>query len=476
MRTQCTTDRLTFQPLGRREVVGAFDGGTITSDAGGLLLREVEGRTGIIRQFAACFLDHRDPELIEHRVEELVGQRVYALALGYEDLNDHDRLRLDPLLATLVGKQDPTGQDRRRERDRGKPLAGKSRLNRLELSPVGADEQSRYKKIPADTRRIERLFVEFFLQAHPQAPQRIVLDLDATDDAVHGDQLGRFFHGYYPEYCYLPLYIFCGHELLGGWLRPSDIDASAGALKRVTAIVQRLREVWPQVKIVLRGDSGFCREPLMRWCEEKGVDYLFGLAKNARLLAELKSELALAEAQYRSTGQAARVFKDFCYQTLDSWSCPRRVVGKAEHLPKGPNPRFVVSSLSAEQFDAQTLYEVEYCGRGDMENRIKEQQLCLFADRTSAATMRANQLRLWFSAVGYTLLQALRRLGLPETVMAEAQCDTIRLKLLKIGAQIRVTVRKIWVAFAEGCPYETIFRQVYQNLLATRPLWIPSRC
>jgi len=255
MTTQCTTDRLTFQPLGRREVVGAFDGGTITSDAGGLLLREVERRTGIIRQFAACFLDHRDPELIEHRVEELVGQRVYALALGYEDLNDHDRLRLDPLLATLVGKEDPTGQDRRRERDRGKPLAGKSTLNRLELSPVGADEQSRYKKIPADTKRIERLFVEFFLQAHPQPPERIVLDLDATDDPVHGEQLGRFFHGYYREYCYLPLYIFCGHELLGGWLRPSDIDASAGALKRVAAIVQRLREVWPQVKIVLRCDD-----------------------------------------------------------------------------------------------------------------------------------------------------------------------------------------------------------------------------
>jgi len=476
MTTQCTTDRLRFQPLGRREVLGAFDGGTITSDAGGLLLREVERRTGIIRQFAACFLDHRDPELIEHRVEELVGQRVYALALGYEDLNDHDRLRLDPLLATLVGKEDPTGQDRRRKRDRGKPLAGKSTLNRLELSPVGADQQSRYKKIPADTRRIERLFVEFFLQAHPQPPERIVLDLDATDDPVHGDQLGRFFHGYYQEYCYLPLYIFCGHELLGGWLRPSDIDASAGALKRVRAIVQRLREVWPQVEIVLRGDSGFCREPLMRWCEENGVDYLFGLAKNPRLLAEVQAELALAEAQYKSTGQAARLFKDFCYQTLESWSCSRRVVGKAEHLAKGPNPRFVVTSLSAEQFDAQTLYEVEYCARGDMENRIKEQQLCLFADRTSAATMRANQLRLWFSAVAYTLMQALRRLGLPKTPMAEAQCDTIRLKLLKIGAQIRVTVRKIWVAFAEGCPYEAIFRQVHQNLLATRPLWIPCRC
>lgn len=476
MTTECTTDRLTFQPLGRREVVGAFDGGTITSDAGGLLLREVEERTGIIRQFAACFVDHRDAELIEHTVEELVAQRVYGLALGYEDLNDHDRLRLDPLLATLVGKADPTGEDRRRKRDRGKALAGKSTLNRLELTRVAADASSRYKKIPADTKHMERLFVEFFIQAHRQPPERIVLDLDATDDPVHGEQLGRFFHGYYQEYCYLPLYIFCGDELLGAWLRPSDIDGSAGALKKVMAIVQRLREVWPQVKIVLRGDSGFCREPLMRWCEENGVDYVFGLAKNKRLVAELQAELILAKQQYEATGHAARVFKDFSYQTLDSWSQTRRVVGKAEHLDKGPNPRFVVASLSAEQFDAKTLYEVEYCGRGEMENRIKEQQRFLFADRTSAATMRANQLRLWFSSVAYTLMQALRRLGLHDTPMAQAQCDTIRLKLLKIGAQIRVTVRKIWVALAEGCPYEAMFRQVYQNLLATRPTWIPCRC
>jgi len=474
--TECNTERMAFQPLGRREVVGAFDGGTITSDAGGLLLREVEQRTGIIRQFAACFIDHRDAELIEHTVEELVAQRVYGLALGYEDLNDHDRLRLDPLLATLVGKADPTGQDRRRERDRGKPLAGKSTLNRLELTPVGADDASRYKKIPADTKRIERLFVEFFIQAQPRPPERIVLDLDATDDPVHGNQLGRFFHGYYQEYCYLPLYIFCGDELLGAWLRPSDIDGSAGALKKVAAIVRRLREVWPGVQIVLRGDSGFCREPLMRWCEENGVDFLFGLAKNSRLVAELQAELTWAEQQHKATGQAARMFRDFTYQTRDSWSRARRVVGKAEHLDKGANPRFVVTSLSAEQFDARTLYETEYCARGEMENRIKEQQRFLFADRTSASTMRANQLRLWFSSVAYTLLQALRRLGLQDTPLAQAQCDTIRLRLLKIGAQIRVTVRKIWVAFAEGCPYEAMFRQVYQNVLATRPTWMPCRC
>jgi hypothetical protein len=376
-----------------------------------------------------------------------------------------------------VGKKDPTGQDRAKERDRGKALAGKSTLNRLELTPVGADETSRYKKITADTKRMEALFVEFFLQAHPQPPERIVLDFDATDDPVHGDQLGRFFHGYYREYCFLPLYVFCGDELLGAWLRPADIDASAGSVKKLAAIVRRIREVWPKVKIVVRGDSGFCREPLMRWCEEQeGVQYVFGLAKNSRLEAELQGELAEAKQQYEATGHAARVFKDFVYQTRDSWSQSRRVVGKAEYLEKGANPRFVVSSLLAEEFEAKMLYEQEYCGRGEMENRIKEQQRFLFADRTSASTMRANQLRLWFSSVAYMLMQALRRMGLKETPMAEAQCDTIRLKLLKIGAQIRVTVRKVWVALAEGCPHEGVFRQVYQNLLATRPTWVPARC
>ena len=476
MSTECNTDRLCFQPLGRREVVGAFDGGTISSDAGGLLLREVEQRTGILRQFATCFRDHRDPDLIEHTVAELVAQRVYGLALGYEDLNDHDRLRQDPLLAALVGKEDPTGESRVRERDRNKPLAGKSTLNRLELTPVRADAGSRYKKITADMKAAEGLFVEFFLQAHPRPPQRIVLDFDATDDPVHGAQLGRFFHGYYREYCFLPLYLFCGDELLGAWLRPADIDASAGAVKKLAAIVARLRQVWPEVQIVVRGDSGFCRESLMRWCEENGVDFVLGLAKNRRLERELQGELAQARQQYEASGHAARVFKDFSYQTLDSWSRARRVVGKAEHLAKGPNPRFVVTSLSSDSHDARTLYEVEYCGRGEMENRIKEQQRFLFADRTSASSMRANQLRLWFSSVAYVLLQGLRRLGLRQTPLAEAQCDTIRLKLLKIGAQIRVTVRKVWVSLAEGCPYEGVFRQVFQNLLGTRPTWIPARC
>lgn len=462
--TECNQTTFAFHPLRSRDVVARFDGGTITSDAGGLLLREVEQRTGILRQFAACFTDHRDPDLIEHPVEELVAQRVYALALGYEDLNDHDDLRSDPLLAVLVGKADPTGRQRARRRDVGKALAGKSTLNRLELTPADATAAHRYKKIVIDKRQVPRFFVDVFLQAHPTAPKRIVLDLDATDDLLHGHQQGRFFHGYYGNYCYLPLYIFCGEFLLSARLRPSNLDGSAGSTKEVARIVEQIRAVWPEVRIVLRGDSGFGREKLMAWGEANGVDYVFGLAQNQRLNAILAPELAEAKARYEQTRQAGRVFKDFTYQTLDSWSRPRRVVGKAEHLAQGANPRFVVTSLSSAELDARTLYEEEYCARGEMENRIKEQQLYLFADRTSAATLRANQQRLWFSSVAYLLLQALRRWGLSHTPLARAQCHTIREKLLKIGARIRVTVRKVWVALAEGCPYRTLFAQVHENL------------
>jgi len=469
MMTECTQTSFAFHDLGRRKVVARFDGGKITSDAGGLLLRETERLTGIIRQFAAGFTDHRDPDLIEHPVEDLIAQRIYGLALGYEDLNDHDDLRHDPLLAVLVGKRDPLGQQRARQRDRGKALAGKSTLNRLELTPARADARSRYKKITTDRRAIQTLFTELFLQAHEQPPRRIVLDLDATDDQIHGHQAGRFFHGYYKNYCYLPLYIFCGEHLLCARLRPSNIDASAGSVKELERIVAQVREKWPDVQIVIRGDSGFCREHIMRWCEEHDVDYVLGLAKNDRLIAELADELEQAKKQFDASGQAARVFKDFTYQTRESWSRGRRVIGKAEHLAKGSNPRFVVTSLPAEQIAAQPLYEKEYCARGDMENRIKEQQLYLFADRTSAATMRANELRLWFSSVAYTLLAALRRLGLKGTELAKAQCGTIRLKLLKIGAQIRVTVRKVWISLAESCPYRRVFQEVFARLIGRRP-------
>jgi Transposase DDE domain group 1 len=461
---------LNFPILGSRQVVAAFDGGDISSDGGSLLLRKTEELTGIIRQFANCFTDHRNPDLIEHSLEDLVAQRVYGLALGYEDLNDHDELRHDPLLATVVGKKDPTGQSRVRKRDKGKALAGKSTLNRLELTPVGADEDSRYKKIICNMRAVEDLFIALFLQARPTPPDRIVLDLDATDDPIHGHQLGRFFHGYYKDYCFLPLYIFCGDHLLCARLRPSDIDASAGSLKQIQRIVARIRQSWPHVKIVIRGDSGFCRDPIMTWCEASGVDYIFGLAKNSRLLDMIIPQSEQARAEYEQAKQPARVFAELRYETRDSWSCTRRVVAKAEHLDKGANPRFVVTSLDLQQYPAKDLYEKEYCERGEMENRIKEQQRHLFADRTSAATMRANQIRLFFSSIAYTLLEALRRLGLAGTSMAQAQCQTIRLRLLKIGALVQVTVRKVWVRLASSCPSADVFREAFRNLDKLRPV------
>jgi hypothetical protein len=465
METECTPTQLEFHALGRREIVGKFDGGNITSDAGGLLLRETEKRTGIISGFAGCFQDLRDPELIEHTVTQLVAQRVYGLALGYEDLNDHDELRRDPLFAVLVGKEDPEGETRVRSQDRGKAAAGKSTLNRLELTPANPTvAELRYKKIIMKPEEIDRLFVDVFLNAHSEAPKEIVIDVDATDDPLHGNQEGRFFHGYYMDYCYLPLYIFCGQFLLGARLRPSNIDASEGTVEELERIVTQIRAAWPEVKIIVRGDSGFCRDNIMSWCDAREVDYVFGLAKNERLKAIIAEELKGAQQQYEETKQASRVFKDFRYQTRESWTRDRRVVAKAEHLDKGSNPRFIVTSLAMGKIDAQTLYERLYCERGDMENRIKEQQLWLFADRTSAGKMRANQIRLYFSSVAYMLMQALRRLGLKGTQMATAQCNTIRLKLLKVGAQVKITVRKIWVSLAGGYPYADLFYQVLRNI------------
>jgi len=463
LRTQCNQEFFEFHPLGGREVRGQFGGGAITSDAGGLLLREVEKRTGIIAQFAACFTDHRDPERIEHTVKELVAQRVYGLALGYEDLNDHDQLRHDPLLAMLAEKPDPSGEIRTRERDQGKALAGKSTLNRLELTGEVVSEKERYKKTALEEAAVDRTLVAVFLQAHREPPKEIILDLDATDDPVHGNQEGRFFHGYYGHYCYLPLYIFCGDFLLGARLRPSNIDASAGSREELERIVTQIRQAWPEVKITIRGDSGFCREELMSWCEANRVDYVLGLAKNERLKAEIAPELEQAAAAYAATGQAVRVFKEFTYQTRESWSRVRRVIAKAEHLEKGSNPRFVVTSLSPQAWEVRALYEQLYCARGEMENRIKE-QFSLFADRTSTAFLRSNQTRLYFSSVAYLLMEALRRLGLKETDLARAQCSTIRLKLLKIGALIRVTVRKIWVSMAGGYPYAELWARIWSRL------------
>jgi Transposase DDE domain group 1 len=462
--TECIPTLFGFQDLGSREVIAAFDGGKVSSDAGGLLLREVEDKFRFLEQFARCFTDYRDADLVEHTLLDLIKQRIFGICLGYEDLNDHDQLRLDPLLAVMVGKTDPTGDGRVRLRDQGKALAGKSTLNRLELTAVGDDEDSRYKKIVAHMRQIENYLVDVFAQQQRTPPKRIVLDLDATDDPIHGHQLGKFFHGYYDCECYMPLYIFCGDHPLCATLRPSDIDAAAGSLVFIERIVTRLREKFPGLEIVLRGDSGFCRDYLMTWCENNGVDFLFGLAKNKRLLRILGQEMHEAQQQFEQTQKAARVFKDFEYRTRKSWHRARRVVGKAEHLAKGANPRFVVTSLPPEAFDAKTLYEQEYCARGDMENRIKEQQLMMFADRTSCETMRANQVRLYMSTVAYIVMRALREFGLQGTEMAQAQCSTIRVKLLKLGAVIRVTVRRVVVSLSEAFALRDVFMKVWQNL------------
>jgi hypothetical protein len=454
MPTQCSRDLFGYEVVEGRQVVAAFDGGDTTSDAGGLLLGATDRAIGLVGRFAACFNDGRAQAQVEHTLAAMVAQRVFGIALGYEDLIDHDQLRHDPVLATLAGKLTARRAD-------CAPLAGKSTLNRLEHAPL---RPGRYHKIGHDAAAIEGLFVDLFLEAHNTPPGEIILDLDATDDPLHGHQEGRFFHGYYDGYCYLPLYVFCGRNLLAAKLRRSNIDASAGAVAESARIVSQIRACWPRVRILLRADSGFAREELMAWCEANGVDYVFGLARNERLVGAIASALALAEDESLVRGGPARHFADFAWRTRNSWRRARRVVAKAEHLPKGSNPRFIVTSLAASTVDARTLYEDVYCARGEVENRIKEQQLDLFADRTSAATMRANQLRLWFASFAYVLLEALRRIGLRHTQFANATCGTIRLKLLKIGAQVRVSVRRIKIAMASACPYRAEYHLAYLYL------------
>ena len=461
------------QKLGGRDLVWRFDGGDITCDGGALVLKKLEERTGIVRRFAACFTDYRKADQIEHPLLDLIAQRVFGLALGYEDLNDHDALRRDPMLAVALSKDDLKGEHRRRAQDRGKALAGKSTLNRLELTAPDYDGSPRQKnsdkpetkKIVVDPESIDALLVDLFLEAHPQAPEQIILDLDATDNTLYGNQEGRFYHGYYHDYCYLPLYVFCGEHLLCARLRMSNIDASADSMEELEPLIARIRQRWPAVKIRLRGDGGFCREKLMAWCEREGMDYIFGLAQNERLKKQIAPQMAQAEKPYLETKAPARVFTEFFYATEKTWSCERRVIAKAEHITKGANPRFVVTSLSAQQMPAQELYEKAYCARGECpENRIKEQQLDLFADRTSTGKMWSNQLRLYFSSIAYILLQTLRRTALAGTDLEKAQCGTIRLKLLKIGAQIRVTVRKVWVSLSSGYPHTALFARVLDAL------------
>jgi hypothetical protein len=429
-------------------VEAGFTAGQVSSDGGAPLLREVDRKINLLGRLAGCFLDGRDPERIQHPVEEMLSQRIYGLALGYEDLNDHEQLRSDPLLALLSGK-----------RDLDEPLAGKSTLNRLEL--VGRSE--RYHKIGYSAEAIDRLLADLYLESHPTPPTEIVLDLDATDIPLYGHQPERFFHGYYDSYCYLPLYIFAGDQLLCARLRPANKDAAAGAVEEVSCIVEQVRGRWPKVKIVLRADSGFCREELMAWCEANHVDYVFGLARNQRLNKIVGAEMHQAHVLHQTTGKAARIFAEFDYQTRKSWSQARRVVAKAEYLDKGENPRFVVTSLTPDEWPAQQLYAKLYCARGEMENRIKE-QMCLFADRLSTDEMMGNQLRLYFSALAYSLVEALRRLALKGTEWAQAQVDTIRLKLFKIGAVVRVSVRRVVLQFSSSYPWKDIFALAWSAL------------
>ena len=440
-----------------RSVVAEFDGGALTSDAGGLLLGAADQRLGLVRRIARCFRDARDPRLVEHSVATLIGQRVFGIALGYEDLNDHDELRHDPLMAVLAGKLEA-------RREGCAPVAGKSTLNRLELSREIA---TRYRKISHDSAAIEALFVDLFVEAHARAPRQIILDLDATDDPLHGHQEGRFFHGYYDCYCYLPLYVFCGRHLLAAKLRPANIDASAGSVEEVARIVAQIRRRWPRTRILLRADSGFAREALLAWCEMNQVDFVFGLARNARLVEEISVELLQAEAEASAIGKPARRFKDFRYATLDSWSRRRRVVAKAEWTNGEANPRFIVTSLNKAETSARFLYEKVYCARGEMENRIKECQGDLFADRTSTATLCANQLRLWLASFAYALLCAVRRIGLAHTQFAEATCRTIRLKLLKLAGLVRVSARRVKFALASACPYADEWRLAAARLVTT---------
>ena len=448
--TECNQEVFSFASHFSRRVEASFTAGQVSTDGGALLLRQADRKIDLLKRVASCFTDRRSPLLVQHQLGEMLSQRIYGLALGYEDLNDHEQLRHDPLMAVLAG-----------QRKLEDPLAGKSTLNRLEL-PGGS---KRYHKIDYTPGKIDALLCDLFIESHTAMPDRIVLDLDATDIPLHGHQPERFFHGYYDSYCYLPLYIFASDQLLCARLRPANIDGAAGALDEVKRIVAQLRAKWPKVRIVLRGDSGFCREELMAWCEaaENQVDFLFGLARNSRLQKIIGKQMQEAKLEHAETGKAARVFTEFDYQTHNSWARARRVVAKAEYLDKGENPRFVVTSLSTDEWAARELYEKFYCQRGEMENRIKE-QMCLFAYRLSTEEMKGNQLRLYLSALAYTLVEALRRLALKGTEWAEAQVDTIRLKLFKIGALVRISARRVWLELSSTYPWKQIYARACDAL------------
>ena len=431
----CKAVQLEFSSCKGRKVVADFEGGEVSSDGGLLLLREVDRRLDLTRRAAASLPDGRQRGKVIHDTLTMLRQRVFALAQGYEDLNDHDELRRDTLLQSAAGT---VGE-----------LASAPTLCRMENR---ADRRC--------AMAMNELLVQLFIESHDRAPEEVVLDFDATDDPVHGRQEGRFFHGYYDRYCFLPLYVFCGDQPLFAWLRPSNIDGARGAWAVLRWLVKRLREAWPRVKIVLRADSGFCRWRMLRWCEQGAVGYIVGLARNARVCALAGDLAAQAEAHWEQTGEKARLFGWVEYGAR-KWDRPRRVIAKAEHGAKGPNPRFVITNIEG---DARGLYEGRYCARGDMENRIKEQQLDLFAGRTSCHRWWPNQLRLMLSTFAYTLIEALRRIGLRGTKWARRQAGTLRCSLLKVGAVVLRNTRRVIVHLSSAYPHREIFAHAHRHL------------
>jgi len=451
--TNCTTQPLLFASADRRQVVADFQGGDLTSDGGLPLLREVDRKIGLIDALDAAIYDPRFQPLVVHDQRTILAQRIFALAAGYEDLNDHQTLRNDTLLQTLTDRQLKVGQKQ------GDPLSSPPTLCRLE---------NRIRR--CDLVRMSKVLVEMFIASHPTPPEELVLDFDATDDAVHGNQEGRFFHGYYDHYCFLPLYVTCGQQLLAAYLRPANIDGAHHSRAILKLLATRFRQVWPDVKIVLRADSGFCRWRMMRWCDRNNVDYILGLAKNEVLKRLSRRSMTTARWQHRCTGLKQRLFEEFRYAAA-TWDRPRRVIAKAEHSDQGENPRFVVTSLPG---DAQDLYDKLYCRRGDAENRIKEQQLGLFADRTSCHAFLANQFRVLLSAAAYVLVETLRRVGLAGTELAAAQVTTIRLRLLKIGGRIVRSVRRIVIHLASGFPLRNLYQTVLRHLREWRCVPAPA--
>lgn len=474
--TECKDQPLLFQDLGARKVVADFSGGTLSSDAGVLLLREVDASLGLTQSLAACFKDFREQVFVDHSVQQMVAQRIYGLALGYEDLNDHERLRLDPLLATACNKLDPLGHDRFNPAHRGVALAGASTLNRLELSN---NKRTRCHKVPHDPAKLEACLLEMGVRCLPRQTREAVVDLDAMGHRLHGAQEGRHFNAYYDDYCYLPLYAFVGDFPLWAQLRTAEHGAAQGVVAALEKMVAAIRQRCRKARIILRGDSGFCRDDILAWCEsQKGVYYCLGMIKNPVLLEKLRPTLAQARARHCLSGGACRVFGEFEYRTLQGWSRARRVIGKAEVMSAGENPRFVVTNLPAQgfrddqdqqRFNPARLYEELYCARGEMENLLKQQVLDLRADRMSTHHLASNQFRLWEAMFAYLLLERLRTRGLAGTELERATAGSLRLLLLKVAAHVGVSVRRVYVRLSSAYPLQDVFRLCHRRLRALAP-------